>query len=149
MIESKYKNIVMLCLATVAIYFSIDLPALAGGLFQSGGVSLGSNGLSLNLGGSSSNAGGIAEALCNIVGWFTGGVGQAIASLAVIFLGISAFFGKVTWGTALMFAVGIFAIFGSSDIVKAIIDGTSGGVNVSLGSGGLGVSWGKTSCGGF
>ena len=67
------------------------------------------------------SAGGIGDALCTIVGWFTdGGVGSAVASLAVIFLGIGAFFGKVTWGMALMFACGIFAIFGSASIVNAI-----------------------------
>ena len=67
---------------------------------------------------------GIAESLCTIVGWFTeGGVGAAIASLAVIFLGIGAFFGKVTWGMAIMFAAGIFAIFGAGEIVESITGG--------------------------
>lgn len=66
-------------------------------------------------------AGGIAGSLCTIAGWFQGGVGRAIASLAVIFLGISAFFGKATWGMALMFAAGIFAIFGSGSIISAVV----------------------------
>ncbi|PIR32842.1 MAG: hypothetical protein COV36_03430 [Alphaproteobacteria bacterium CG11_big_fil_rev_8_21_14_0_20_44_7] len=77
--------------------------------------------------GGGGEAGGIAAALCEIAGWFTGGVGQAVASLAVIFLGIAAFFGKVTWGLAIMFAAGIFAIFGSSDIVYAITGGKGHG----------------------
>lgn len=67
-----------------------------------------------------------SETLCNIAGWFTSGTGKAIATVAVIFLGIAAFFGKVTWGLALMFALGIFAIFGASSIVEAV-----GGDNAS------------------
>jgi type IV secretory pathway VirB2 component (pilin) len=64
----------------------------------------------------------LSEPLCAISAWFSGGTGKAIATVAIIFLGIAAFFGKVTWGLALMFAVGIFAIFGSADIVAAISD---------------------------
>ncbi len=65
--------------------------------------------------------------LCMVAGWFTSGTGRAIATIAVIFLGIAAFFGKVTWGLALMFAVGIFAIFGAGEIVNAIaLDNNTG-----------------------
>lgn len=63
---------------------------------------------------------GIGKALCGIADWFQGDTGRAVATIAIIFLGIAAFFGKVTWGLALMFAVGIFAIFGASEIVNAI-----------------------------
>jgi len=74
-------------------------------------------------------AGGIGSALCEIVSWFEqpGGIGAAIASLAVIFLGIGGFFGKVTWGTALTVAVGIVAIFSSGAIVSAITGGAGFG----------------------
>ena len=135
----------VLVLATIAMYFSMDVAAWA-----SCGVSLGSGG-GFNFGCGNGAAGGIANALCNIAGWFQGGVGQAIASLAIIFLGISAFFGKVTWGTALLFAVGVFAIFGSADIVKAIVAGTSDeGWGGFVSSSGWGVSYSSgTSCGGF
>jgi type IV secretory pathway VirB2 component (pilin) len=64
----------------------------------------------------------LSEPLCAISAWFSGGTGKAIATVAIIFLGIAAFFGKVTWGLALMFAVGIFAIFGANDIIAAISD---------------------------
>lgn len=67
------------------------------------------------------------DTLCGIAGWFTSGTGKAIATIAVIFLGIAAFFGKVTWGLALMFAVGIFAIFGASEIVNAVAAGKDSG----------------------
>jgi type IV secretory pathway VirB2 component (pilin) len=143
------NHIAALSFAIVAMYFSfygdvfaISLPPL--------GASVSSSGFYFGSGGGA--AGGIAKALCTIASWFQGGVGQAIASLAIIFLGISAFFGKTTWGTALMFAVGIFAIFGSADIVKAIVAGTSGddGWKLFLSSSGWGVSFGSSSsCGGF
>lgn len=64
-----------------------------------------------------------ADELCKIANWFTGDTGGAIASIALIFLALAAFFGKVTWGLALMFAVGIFVLFGSAEIVSAITDG--------------------------
>ncbi len=70
--------------------------------------------------------GGIGGALCNIASWFKGDTGKAVATIAIIFLGIAAFFGKVTWGLALMFGVGIFAIFGASEIVEAISDADGG-----------------------
>jgi type IV secretion system protein VirB2 len=71
--------------------------------------------------------GGIGDMLCNVVEWFNGRTGKAIATLAIIVLGIAAFFGKVTWGMALMFAVGIFAIFGAAEIVETIGEGNTVG----------------------
>ena len=68
----------------------------------------------------------LSEPLCAISAWFSGGTGKAIATVAIIFLGIAAFFGKVTWGLALMFEVGIFAIFGAGDIVNSISDAEDG-----------------------
>jgi len=65
----------------------------------------------------------IGEKLCDIVGWFQSDTGRAIATAAIVALGIMAFFGKVTWGLALMFFVGIFAIFGASEIISAVSDG--------------------------
>lgn len=107
--------------AAVIAPLSADFSAIALGLSGSVG------GFSFSLG-SGSGGGGIGEALCTVVSWITDeGIGQAVASLAVIFLGIQAFFGKVNWGTAVMFAAGIFAIFGSQEIVDAITGGLSGG----------------------
>lgn len=101
-------------------------------VLKTGEIGLG-GGFGLSLG---PEAGGIAQALCEIVSWFQGGLGQSIASLAIIFLGIGAFFGKVTWGTALLVAVGVFAIFGSGEIVSVITNGKAtgccGGLNVAL-----------------
>jgi type IV secretory pathway VirB2 component (pilin) len=73
----------------------------------------------------------LSEPLCAIADWFSGDTGKAIATIAIIFLGIAAFFGKVTWGLALMFAVGVFAIFGASDIVGVINDDGAGGCSAA------------------
>jgi len=73
------------------------------------------------------DSGPFGDTLCGIAGWFQGDTGRAVATIAIIFLGIAAFFGKVTWGLALMFAVGIFAIFGASQIVEAVSSGTGCG----------------------
>lgn len=140
-----YSKNIALALATTAMYFSTEGTATAIDFgIGSGGFYFGSG---------DGAAGGLANALCNVAGWFQGGVGQAIASLAIIFLGISAFFGKVTWGTALLFAAGIFAIFGSADIVQAIISGTSSGEGFSgflNSSGQFGISYNSgSSCAGF
>jgi type IV secretion system protein VirB2 len=61
--------------------------------------------------------GDIGAKLCTIVRAITGKIGRAIATIAVIFLGFGAFFGKVTWGLAVAVAIGIFAIFGAATIV--------------------------------
>lgn len=67
------------------------------------------------------NCGGIADSLCKVVGWFLyGDFGRAIASFTIIFLGLQAFFGKISWGTTIIFTVGIIAIFGAQEIVEAI-----------------------------
>lgn len=60
----------------------------------------------------------VGARLCNIVAAITGKIGRAIATIAVIFLGFGAFFGKVTWGLAVAVAIGIFAIFGAATIVN-------------------------------
>jgi len=78
--------------------------------------------LSIGLAGYSfGNCGGIADSLCKVVGWFiTGDLGKAIASFTIIFLGLQAFFGKLSWSTTLIFTVGIITIFAARDIVEAI-----------------------------
>ncbi len=126
--ESFSKKVASTLLAAIAVLL---IPAIshAGSM---GSISL------YAFGNGSGSAGGISDSLCTIVDWFqSGGVGAAIASLAVIFLGIAAFFGKVTWGMALMFATGIFAIFGSGEIVSAITNGASMGC---FGGGGLSIT---------
>ncbi|MBI1328153.1 MAG: conjugal transfer protein TrbC [Alphaproteobacteria bacterium] len=67
----------------------------------------------------------VSDGLCIIVEALQGEVGKAIATIAVLILGIGAFFGKVNWGIAIMFAVGIVAIFGAAEIAAEFADGSS------------------------
>ncbi len=60
------------------------------------------------------------QTICNVVKLITDDVGKALATLAIIFLGIGAFFGKVNWGLAVMVAVGIAAIFGAAAIADFV-----------------------------
>lgn len=111
--------------AVLAAFVLMALSPLDG--IQAFALAVSGGGFSFSMGGGG-GGGGIGEALCTVVGWITEeGAGQAIASLAVIFLGVQAFFGKVNWGTALMYVAGIFAIFGSQEIVDAITGGLGGG----------------------
>ena len=68
---------------------------------------------------SGNDFGNVGGMLCTIVQAITGKIGRAIATIAVVFLGIGAFFGKVTWGLAVAVSIGIFAIFGAATIVNA------------------------------
>jgi type IV secretory pathway VirB2 component (pilin) len=51
---------------------------------------------------------------------FTTGVAPGIATIGVIGLGIGATFGKVTWGMAVMVAVGIAAMFGAGSLANSV-----------------------------
>jgi type IV secretion system protein VirB2 len=72
------------------------------------------------------NGGGstIGDLLCNVADWFTGPVGQGIATLAIIVIGIGALMGKVSWGMAIIVGIGVAVIFGAPAIVSEL--GTSG-----------------------
>lgn len=59
----------------------------------------------------------IGDVLCDVAGWFTGTIGQGIATLAVIIIGIGALMGKVSWGMAIIVGIGVAVIFGASTIV--------------------------------
>ncbi len=56
--------------------------------------------------------------LCDVQNAILGTPAKVIATLAIIFLGIGAFFGKLNWGTALLFAAGIIAVFASVKVVE-------------------------------
>lgn len=64
-------------------------------------------------------------AICNIVWLITGGVAKATATLAIIFIGISAMIGKVSWGMALVVATGIGIVFGAGYISVILGAGNS------------------------
>lgn len=68
----------------------------------------------------------IGRVLCTVVGWFTGPVGQGIATLAIIVIGVGALMGKVSWGMAIIVGIGVAVIFGAPTIVGELGAGRGG-----------------------
>ena len=58
--------------------------------------------------------------LCTILKFLTGNIGKAIAAFALVFLGISLFLGKVSWGLAISTALGVATIFGAPKLVETL-----------------------------
>ena len=58
--------------------------------------------------------------LCKILKFLTGNIGKAIAAFALVFLGISLFLGKVSWGLAISTALGVATIFGAPKLVQTL-----------------------------
>ncbi len=67
----------------------------------------------------------ISAILCKIMGLLVGQTGKALATIAIIMLGIAAMLGKVTQHTALVVMVGIGVMFGATDIVGKLIPGAN------------------------
>jgi type IV secretory pathway VirB2 component (pilin) len=59
----------------------------------------------------------ISGVLCIVVKALTGPIGKAIATIAIVVLGIGLFMGKLSWPLALATALGIGMIFGADQIV--------------------------------
>jgi type IV secretory pathway VirB2 component (pilin) len=74
------------------------------------------------LAGATANA--VEIALCNVVSYMTSTTGKAIATLAIIIVGLGALMGKVSWGMALIVALGVALVFGAATIVDSL--GASG-----------------------
>ena len=83
---------------------------------------------SLAIGG---NGGAIQQAICQVVGWFTGPVGSAISTLAVIIFGLGALMGKVSYGMAFITGAGIATIAGAEEITT-ILGATGGGCGTNI-----------------
>ncbi len=63
---------------------------------------------------------GLDNLFCNILSAITGPIGAGIATIAIVVIGVGALMGKVSWGMAIIVALGIALIFGASSIVDAI-----------------------------
>lgn len=82
--------------------------------------------------------------LCSIIGMVNSNIGQGLATLAVIFLGLAALFGQIKWTQAVLLGVGIAMIMGASTLVASLPSSTttggttitSSGVDASLNSDG-------------
>lgn len=78
-------------------------------------------------------ASGIDKALCNVYNAFTGTTGRVLASIAIIIVGIGALMGKISWGMALIVAIGVALVFGAASIVDII--GKNVNTNATSGAG--------------
>jgi|GEM_PF-5654924 len=58
--------------------------------------------------------------LCNIIEMVTSDIGRGFAILMVIFTGIGAALGKISWPQAVLLGVGITAIMGAPSLVLSI-----------------------------
>lgn len=67
----------------------------------------------------------MGKVLCDLVNWLTGPTGRALATLAIIIIGVGALMGKVSWGMAIIVAIGIAIIFGAPTIL-GILGGGAG-----------------------
>lgn len=74
----------------------------------------------------------IEAIFCNVVSWFTGAIGKGLATISMIILGIGALFGKVSWGMAMVVALGVAMVFGSTGIIEAL--GAADGIGVGKGA---------------
>jgi type IV secretory pathway VirB2 component (pilin) len=68
----------------------------------------------------------LSRTICLVVGWLTGGVGQAIATMGIVMLGIGAMMGKVSWQMALIVAFGLSVMFSGARIVTLLTDHDAG-----------------------
>jgi len=66
----------------------------------------------------------VSEVMCRVLSIVQGKLGKGIAAFAIIFIGISLFMGKVSWGLAVSTALGIGAIFGAGSLVDTISGGS-------------------------
>ncbi|MEI7668859.1 MAG: TrbC/VirB2 family protein, partial [Pseudomonadota bacterium] len=67
-----------------------------------------------------SAAGEISGIICTVANSLTGATGKAIATAALIFVGLGALFNKASWGVVLSLGLGIALIFGASSFMSAI-----------------------------
>ena len=74
----------------------------------------------------------IGNIFCTISEWATGNTGKGLATIAITVIGIGALLGKVSWGMAIIVALGIALVFGASTLVNAFnIPGMPSGCSTS------------------
>lgn len=67
----------------------------------------------------------LTDTLCTLVNWLTGPTGRAVATLAIIIIGVGALMGKVSWGMAIIVALGIAIVFGAPTILNLLGGGAA------------------------
>ena len=71
---------------------------------------------------------GLTNAANKILGLLTGTLGKAVATIAVVIMGMMAMFGKLEWERAFKVVLGIAIVFGAASIMKLFGGTTIGGV---------------------
>jgi type IV secretion system protein VirB2 len=71
---------------------------------------------------------GLTNAATKILGLLTGNLGKAVATIAVVIMGMMAMFGKLEWERAFKVVLGIAIVFGAASIMKLFGGTTIGGV---------------------
>lgn len=77
----------------------------------------------------------ITSTICEVVNWFIGPVGTAIATLAIIIIGVGALMGKVSWGMAIIVGLGVAVIFGAPQIASLLGADASASGSIACGAG--------------
>ncbi len=72
-------------------------------------------------------AGDISNTVCSLVSKLGGGTARAIASTAIIGIGVGALFGKVSWNMSFVIAGGIALVFGAASVMTVLGFVTPGG----------------------
>lgn len=73
------------------------------------------------------NSDAIANTLCIITQALQGDIGKAIATIAIVVLGVGLFLGKISWPLAVATAIGIGMIFGAAELVQWLSSNSSQG----------------------
>lgn len=63
---------------------------------------------------------GLTNAANKILGLLTGTLGKAVATIALVVMGLMAMFGKLEWERAFKVILGIAIVFGAASIIKLI-----------------------------
>jgi type IV secretory pathway VirB2 component (pilin) len=61
----------------------------------------------------------MATVLCNTLDVVQGDIGEGIATMGVLSVGIAATLGRVSWGMAVTVAIGIAILFSAADVAAA------------------------------
>lgn len=76
----------------------------------------------------------LTETLCVVVNWLTGRMGQAIATLGILVIGIGAMLGKISWPVAITVTIGITIMFSGARVVELLTSQAAEGI---CGGGGI------------
>ncbi|WP_052177758.1 TrbC/VirB2 family protein [Methylotenera sp. G11] len=105
--EQKNKQLVKFVLTSAAVCLIAFEPTIAA---ATTGTGTGTGGVTTGLEGAANN----------ILGLFTGALGKAVATIAVVVMGLMAMFGKLEWERAFKLILGIAIVFGASAFIKLI-----------------------------